>query len=194
MDELGTRIALVSGANRGIGYEVVKRLAREGITVLLGARDLERGREAAERLTAVGLTALTRQLDISDPTSVAACAESVEAEFGRLDILVNNAGAGFFACPPSQLTADALRAAFETNFFGTFSVIRTFLPLLRRSSSGRIVNVSSGTSSLFSQSNPQWIGYAMPYSAYCLSKTALNALTVQFAAELHRTSIKINAV
>lgn len=194
MSEPELRVALVTGANRGIGYEVVRRLARANVTVILGSRDAGRGRQAVERLAAQGNTVRACQLDIADPASIGACTAALEREFGRLDILVNNAGAGFFARPPSALRVDELRAVFDTNFFGTFSMIRSLLPMLQRSKAGRIVNVSSGTASLFVQSNPQWIGYGMAYSAYCVSKTALNALTVQIAAELRSTPIKVNAV
>ena len=189
-----SRIALVTGANKGIGYETARRLAAAGVTVLLGARDAERGRDAAAKLAQDGVTVDPTTIQVTDAASIAACVEHVDRHYGRLDILVNNAGGGFFEAPPSALDVQRLRAVFETNFFGAFSVTQAFLPLLRRSAAGRIVNVSSGTSSMFLQSNPQWLAFGLPVSAYSMSKTALNAMTVQFAAELHNTSIRINAV
>jgi NAD(P)-dependent dehydrogenase (short-subunit alcohol dehydrogenase family) len=194
MTETPLRLALVTGANKGIGYQSARRLAQAGVTVLLGARDPDRGHTAAAKLADEGHTVHPHVLDVTDAASIAACAQRVEDQFGHLDILVNNAGAGFFACPPSQLDVARLREVFDTNFFGVFMVTHAFLPLLRRAATARIVNVSSGTSSMFLQSNPQWMAYGLPVSAYAMSKTALNMMTVQFAAELHTTNVRINAV
>jgi len=188
------RIALISGANKGIGFESARRLAGAGVHVLLGARDPARGHAARERLAAAGLEVEPVALDVTDPDSIAACAAQVEHAHGRLDILVNNAGGGFAVCKPSELPVAQLRAVFDTNFFSVFTMIRAFLPLLRRAPSGRIVNVSSGTASLGLKSSPEWIGFALHLSAYALSKTALNGLTVQFAAELHGSTVTINSV
>jgi NAD(P)-dependent dehydrogenase (short-subunit alcohol dehydrogenase family) len=189
-----TRIALISGANKGIGFESARRLAGAGVHVLLGARDPARGQAAQEQLAAQRLEVDVVALDVTDPASIAACAAQVERVHGRLDILVNNAGAGFGVCKPSELPIGQLRDAFETNFFSAFTMIRGFLPLLRRAPAGRIVNVSSGTASLGLKSSPEWVGFPLHLSGYAMSKTALNALTVQFAAELHGSTVRINAV
>ncbi len=189
-----TRIALISGANKGIGFEAARRLARAGVRVLIGARDSARGQAAREALAAQGLDADVAPLDVVDPGSIAACAAQVARAHGRLDILVNNAGGGFALCKPSELPIAQLRATFETNFFSAFQMVQAFLPLLQRAAAGRIVNVSSGTASLGLKSSPEWVGFPLHLSAYAMSKTALNALTVQFAAELHGSAVKINAV
>lgn len=188
------RVALVTGGNKGIGYEVVRRLARAGITSLIGCRDLARGTLAAEALAREGLTARPYLVDVTDRTSIDACAAAVAKDFGRVDILVNNAAIGLFISPPGSLPASELRTVFETNFFGPLHMIQAFLPMLRRSNAGRIVNVSSEVGCLMQQSNPQSTYYGKFYSAYSMSKTLLNALSVQVSAELIATPIKVNSV
>jgi len=176
-----TTIALVTGANKGIGYRIVEQLAARGMTVLLGGRDQKR-REAA----AVELGVEPVALDVTDPASVAAAAAHVRTAFGRLDVLVNNAGiAGTGAVPPSDTTVEAVREVFDTNVYGAIRVTNAMLPLLLRSPAPRIVNVSSMVGSLAVQSDPAGrLSVIPPTVAYPMSKTALNAVTVQYAREL----------
>lgn len=175
-------IALVTGANKGIGKEIARGLARLGHTVLVGARDTTRGKEAVAELDG---DVRLQQLDVTDAESIAAAAQSIETEFGRLDVLVNNAGI-------LSMTHDDLRPIYETNVFGVVDVTNALLPLLRRSSAGRIVNVSSFMGSLTMMSKRL---DGVPVSlAYPTSKAALNAITVQWATMLADTPIKVNAV
>jgi NAD(P)-dependent dehydrogenase (short-subunit alcohol dehydrogenase family) len=187
------RVAVVTGANKGIGLEIARQLAQRNTTVFIGARDVERGRAAAEKLRAEGLDARPLRLDVSDDASVAAAAAEVEKTAGRLDILVNNAGIAIDDGPPSRVSSDALRRTYETNVFGVVRATQAFLPLLRHSDAGRIVNMSSGLGSLAQNSDPSWSFAAVKYLAYNSSKTAVNAITVQFAWELRDTAIKVNA-
>jgi NAD(P)-dependent dehydrogenase (short-subunit alcohol dehydrogenase family) len=189
-----TKIALVTGANKGIGYETARQLAKQGATVLIGARDEARGRKAAETLSNEGLTARWLALDVSDPATITAAAAEVDKAFGRLDILVNNAGIGLDSAPPSTVEMSALRATLDTNFFGAFAMLQTFLPLLRKAPAGRVVNVSSALGSLFHLSDPQWVGAQSQFVPYSISKTAMNMMTVLFANELRGTSIKVNSI
>jgi NAD(P)-dependent dehydrogenase (short-subunit alcohol dehydrogenase family) len=188
------RIALVTGANKGLGLEIARQLGAQGITVLLGARDPERGGRAAGLLTAQGLAAAALPLDVTDSAGVAAAAREVERRHGVLDILVNNAGiTGSFDGPPSQATPQQLQEVYATNVFGVLAVTNAMLPLLRRSAAGRIVNMSSdvGSLTLNSGPHPRFTGYNQV--TYQSSKTALNALTLAYAKELHGTPIKVNS-
>jgi NAD(P)-dependent dehydrogenase (short-subunit alcohol dehydrogenase family) len=184
-----TRIALVTGANKGIGFETARRLGRAGVTVLLGARDPDRGTEAAGRLN--DLPVLPLPLDVTDPVSVAAAAKQIEDEYGRLDILVNNAGVLTGWGRPADLSTADFRPAFEVNVFGVVTVTNAVLPLLRRSPAGRIVNVSSAMGSLTRQAAPD---SQIPIMSYSSSKAALNALTVAYAADLRDTPITVVSV
>ena len=188
-----SRVAVVTGANKGIGLEIARQLGREGITVFLGARDVERGRAAAEKLRAEGLDARPLPLDVTDDASVSAAAALLEQSEGRLDILVNNAGIAIDDGPPSRVSLDAVRRTYETNVFGVIRTTQALLPLLRRSDAGRIVNLSSGLGSLTRNSDPTWDYASVKFLAYNSSKTAVNAITVQFAYELRTTPIKVNA-
>jgi len=187
------RIALVTGANKGIGHEIARQLGRQDVTVYIGARDEGRGRSAVEKLRAEGMDARPLRLDVTDPASVAAAAHTIAADAGRLDILVNNAAVALDDAPPSRLSLDVLRRTYDTNVFGLVSVTQAMLPLLRRSKAGRIVNLSSGLGSLARNSDPKWPFAGVKYLAYNTSKTAVNAITVQFAHELRDTPIKVNA-
>jgi NAD(P)-dependent dehydrogenase (short-subunit alcohol dehydrogenase family) len=133
------------------------------------------------------------RLDVTDQATVDATARHIEGEFGRLDVLVNNAAVALDRAPPSQLDMQTLRQTFDTNFFGVFAVTRALLPLLRKSEAGRVVNISSGLASLAQNSDPSWEFAQIKLLAYNSSKTALNALTVQLAAELRDTPVKVNA-
>jgi NAD(P)-dependent dehydrogenase (short-subunit alcohol dehydrogenase family) len=186
MDRAGS-IALVTGANRGIGLEVVHQLARRGMRVVLGARDQAKGKAAAYSLIREGLTVYPRQLDVTDQRSIDRLYADVTSDFGRLDILINNA-AILYDTWQQGITADleVVHTALETNLFGAWRMCQTFLPLLRQSHAGRIVNVSSESGSLAS------MGGGTP--AYSVSKTSLNALTRILAAELAGTGILVNAI
>ncbi|GIH80153.1 SDR family oxidoreductase [Planobispora longispora] len=183
-------IALITGANKGIGYQTAKALTEEGHTVLLGARDAGRGRRAADELGARFV-----QLDVTSAESVASAAKWIEEEYGVLDVLVNNAGIliGHEDSVPSATSVDTLRATYETNVFGVVAVTNAMLPLLRRSAAARIVNLSSGLASLTRLTDPDDEFWAINYAAYNSSKTALNMITVSYAKELAGTPIKVNA-
>ncbi|MDT7582479.1 MAG: hypothetical protein QOE32_29 [Pseudonocardiales bacterium] len=182
---------LVTGANKGLGFETARRLIAEGHTVYLGSRDAERGRRAAEQLGARAV-----QLDVTDDASVAAAVTAIEAD-GGLDVLVNNAGIeersdNNVVIGPADATADLMRRTFETNVFGTVRVLHAFLPLLRRSAAPVVVNVSSGLASLTGVSNPGAPAYGYPGVAYPASKAAVNMITVQYAKAF--PGMRINAV
>lgn len=183
---------LITGANKGLGFETARRLVAAGHTVYLGSRDAGRGQRAADRLGARAV-----QLDVTDDASVAAAAKAVEAD-GGLDVLVNNAGIAVEWGPDdtivgaADLTADLMRQTFETNVFGPVRVLHAFLPLLRRSAAPVVVNVSSGLASLARASTPGAPGYAYPGVAYPASKAALNMITVQYAKAF--PAMRINAV
>ncbi len=190
---LESRVALITGANKGIGLEIARQLGRQGITVLVGARNEGRGQESAEKLRAEGIDARSVQLDVTSQETNDRAARRIAKEFGRLDILVNNAGIFIDDAPPSGLDMAVLRRTYETNFLGPVAVTRAMLPLLRQSAAGRIVNMSSGLGSLALTSDPGWEFAHLNLLAYNSSKTALNAMTVEFAKELRDTPIKVNA-
>ena len=191
------RVALVTGANKGIGYEVARQLGREhGMTVLVGARDTARGREAAEKLAAQGIDARAVRLDVTDLASVAALASEIERDFdGRLDVLVNNAGVSLEYAPPSQTDLEKYQATHLTNAFGPLVVTKTMLPLLKHSAAGRVVNMSSTLGSLTQNGDPSSPYAAVKLVSYNSSKAALNMQTVLFAAELaaEGSPIKVNS-
>ncbi len=187
------KVALITGANKGIGLEIARQLGRQGMTVLIGARDEGRGQEAAEKLRADDVDARSIQLDVTSQETIDRAARHIEKEFGRLDVLVNNAGIFIDDAPPSGLNMDALRRTYETNFFGPIAVTQAMLPLLRRSPAGRIVNMSSGLGSLTQISDPGWGFSHLNLLAYNSSKTALNAATIEFAKELRGTLVKVNS-
>jgi NAD(P)-dependent dehydrogenase (short-subunit alcohol dehydrogenase family) len=192
-DSLKGKVALVTGANKGIGLEIARQLGQRGCTVLIGARDEQRGQEAAQKLQSEGLAARFVRLDVTDQNAIDAAAQKIADAFDKLDILVNNAAIGLDRTPPSQLDMDILRRTYDTNVFGVFAVTKAMLPLLKKSEAGRIVNMSSGLGSLTQASDPDGPFRLVNLLAYNSSKTAVNALTVQFATELLGTSIKVNA-
>jgi NAD(P)-dependent dehydrogenase (short-subunit alcohol dehydrogenase family) len=191
------KIALITGANKGIGFETARQLGSQGMTVLVGARDAERGQAAASALHDEGRDARFIQLDVTDAKSIQLAAECIEAEFGRLDVLINNAGTASVTRRrglPSQTSLDDMRAVYEINVLGVVAVTNAMLPLLRRAEAGRIVNVSSEVGSISSQRDPDSPLSQMPASAqYPSSKAALNMLTAMYAKELRDTPIKVNA-
>lgn len=191
------KIALITGANKGIGFEIARQLGVKGLVILIGARDQARGDEAARRLQFEGIETSIVHLDVTDQATIDQAASFIDETYGKLDILVNNAGISLSEgrVPPSELDVEVFRKTYETNVFGVFAVTRAMLPLLRRSDAGRIVNLSSPVGSLTLNSDPQSFYSQMPpLLAYCSSKTAVNAVTVFFANELRRTNIKVNAV
>jgi NAD(P)-dependent dehydrogenase (short-subunit alcohol dehydrogenase family) len=185
-----TKVALVTGANKGIGFETAQQLGALGMTVLVGARDRERGRAAAGALGARFV-----QLDVTDSGSALGAAGWIGQEYGRLDVLVNNAGiTGGSRGLPSETSLADMRTVYETNVFGVIKVTNALLPLLRRAPAARIVNVSSEVGSIASRTDPDGPMAAMPPSlAYTSSKTALNMVTAMYAMELKDTPIKVNA-
>lgn len=194
MDSQAARIALVTGANKGIGFEVARQVARAGARVLMGARDPALGEAAAAALRAEGLDARFVEVDLLEPATIEAAAAVVAAEHGWLDVLVNNAGiVDWTDGPPGTVSLDVVRRTFETNLLGTLAVTQAMLPLLRASAAGRIVNVSSSLGSLARNADPGWESAAVKLMGYNASKAALNMLTVQLAAELAGTGIKVNA-
>jgi NAD(P)-dependent dehydrogenase (short-subunit alcohol dehydrogenase family) len=187
------KIALITGANKGIGFEIARQLGERGNVVLVSARDEVRGKQAADSLAGRGIAAVPLRIDVRDATSVAEAAILIEQDHGHLDILVNNAGiAGGFTGAPSEATADDLREVYETNVFGVVCVTNAMLPLLRRSGAGRIVNISSHLGSLTLNSDPGSAFAGLNLIGYQSSKTALNAITVAYAKELRGTPIKVN--
>jgi NAD(P)-dependent dehydrogenase (short-subunit alcohol dehydrogenase family) len=186
-------IALITGANKGIGYEIAAGLGALGWSVGVGARDAERRDAAVEKLRAAGVDAFGVPLDVTDDASVAAAVTLLEERAGRLDVLVNNAGVtGGGSQQPTTADLAAVRAAVETNVFGVIRVTNAMLPMLRGSASPRIVNMSSSVGSLALQTTPG-IDMGPISAAYSVSKTFLNAVTIQYAKELHDTNILINA-
>jgi NAD(P)-dependent dehydrogenase (short-subunit alcohol dehydrogenase family) len=197
------RIALVTGANQGVGRQVAKELVANGLTVLVGSRNFARGEAAA---TEIGSSAIPLQLDVTDRVSIATAAERIRKEFGRLDLLVNNAAisntrAGSLSLQEyakitlaSNASLDEVRAVWETNVFGVLAVYQAMLPLLRQSSDARIVNVSSGVGSLTANADPAYPYHAFYSPVYPASKAALNAITLAMMIELESTAIRVNLV
>jgi NAD(P)-dependent dehydrogenase (short-subunit alcohol dehydrogenase family) len=197
------RVALVTGANQGVGRQVAKELVANGLTVLVGSRNFERGEAVAME---IGSSAIPLQLDVTDRVSIATAAERVRNEFGRLDLLVNNAAIsntrkGSLSLQeyakksrPSNVPLDEVRAVWETNVFGVLAVYQAMLPLLRESSDARIVNVSSAVGSLTLNADPAYPFHALFGPVYPASKTALNAVTLAMMVELESTGIKVNLV
>jgi len=186
------KVALITGANQGIGFEIARQLGRRGMTVIASARDPQRGAEAVEKLRKEGVQAHSLLLDVTDQAAIDAAANLVARQFGKLDVLVNNAGIVAQRAIPSESDVDKMRQTFETNVVGLFAVTKAFLPLLRKSSAARIVNVSSALGSLTRVSDPRQTTYENVYVAYGASKAAVNSITIAFARELRDTAIKVN--
>ena len=190
-------IALITGANKGIGFEVARQLGSTGITVLIGARDNGRSDAAVAALKKEGIDARPVEIDVSNEASVMAAAKKISEDFGRVDILVNNAGimtemaAG---TRPKDLSLETLKQTFDTNVFGAFAVIKHFVPLLKKSRSPRIINVSSTLGSLNAMSDSSHPMHGVNFAAYNASKTALNALTVALSKDLAAERISVNSI
>ena len=189
------KTALVTGANKGIGFETARQLARRGFTVWLGARDTDRGESAAKDLAGDGDVRFV-SLDVTDETSVRAAAARIGEETGALDVLVNNAGVAIAEGEglPSTVRLDTVRRVFDVNLFGALRVTQAFLPLVRAAPAGRIVNVSSEMGSLTTLLQPESPLAQFPAFAYPASKTALNSLTGWLAVELQDTPVKVSSV
>jgi NAD(P)-dependent dehydrogenase (short-subunit alcohol dehydrogenase family) len=186
-------VSLVSGANKGIGLEIARGLARAGHHVLIGCRDAVKGDEACAALRAEGGRAQALALDVGDDSSIAAAAASIEERFGRLDVLVNNAGLSLDREIGASSLRAVMRATFEVNVFGIACLTEAMTPLLARSARPRIVNMSSGLGSLANNSDPDYEFAAVKMPAYNASKAAATMLTVVYAARLRDHGIKVNA-
>ena len=185
------KVALVTGANKGIGFETARQLGKMGIIVLLGSREKARGEKAAETLRGEGIDARLIVLDVGDQITIDHAAAKIEREFGKLDILVNNAGILLERIPPSECQIENLRKTLETNVVGLFAVTKAFLPLLQKATAARIVNVSSALGSLATMGDAQRL--ENKFLAYSASKAAVNMITVTLGRELAGTKIKVNA-
>jgi NAD(P)-dependent dehydrogenase (short-subunit alcohol dehydrogenase family) len=190
------RVALVTGATRGIGLETVRQLAEAGVTTLLAGRDAGRAKAAADKLKAEGLPVESVVLDVTSRDSITKAVADVTSRFGKLDILVNNAGilVDDMAKAPSEQTLAAWRETFDTNLFAVVEVTQAFLPLLKAAPAARIVNVSSLLGSITMHVDPTSPIYSFKVPAYDASKSALNSWTVHLAYELRDTPIKVNAI
>ena len=190
-----TRVALITGANKGIGFEIARQLGQQDITVLVGSRDAERGEEAVAHLREQQMDAHMILIDVTDPSSVQHTASEIVERFGRLDILVNNAGISReqARCRPSEYPLDALRETYETNVFAVVAVTKALLPLLLKAPAARIVNQSSSMGSLKLAADPSSPYAELNLLGYNSSKAALNAVTLEFSKELRNTPIKVNA-
>jgi NAD(P)-dependent dehydrogenase (short-subunit alcohol dehydrogenase family) len=191
---MSEKIALITGANKGLGFETARQLGAKGYTVLVGARDESKGLSAIEKLKSEGFDADFIEIDATNAETIKSAVEKVSEKYGKLDVLVNNAGISLDSnAKPSEVSEEVLRKTFDTNFFGVIAVTKAFLPLIKKSENGRIVNVSSGLGSLTQNSDPNWGFYQVKPLAYNSSKTALNAFTVILAHELKDTNIKVNS-
>lgn len=195
MPQSNKLVVLVTGANKGIGFETARQIGAEGHTVLIGSRDAQRGEEAVRVLCDQGIDARLIKLDIRDASSRKSASEDIRSTFGHLDVLVNNAGTGASGDgPPGSADLAQVRSLFEVNFFSTLEVIQAMLPLLRNASAGRIVNVSSGLGSLSRHSDPEWEFDAVRLTGYNCAKAALNMATILLAKELSEIGIVVNSV
>lgn len=190
------KTALITGANKSIGFETARQLAKAGYHIFLGSRDKANGEQAIAKLKAEGFNDVELLLiDVSDQTSVDRAKAELENKIQVLDVLVNNAGiSGGFPQSALTVSVDTVKKVYETNVFGTIRVTQAFINLLRKSPQPRIVNVTSDLASLTDHNNPDWVYYAMKGGAYGPSKTALNAYTIALAYELRDTAFKVNAV
>jgi len=190
------KVALITGANRGIGLETAKQLGEQGVTVVVGARTLEAAEETAAKLKAQGIEAYGIQLEVTNAADRLAAAQFIDQKFGKLDILINNAGVGAatgFTPVTSQVADEELLRVFATNYFAVVSITRELLPLIKKSPAGRIVNLSSILGSLTLHADPNSPIAHFKSIAYDSSKSALNQYTIHLAHELRDTPIKVNS-
>jgi len=189
------KVALITGANKGIGFEVARQMAKAGWTVLAAARSEELGKQAVAKLQAEGLDVQFIQIDLDAPESAVLAAGTTLEQFGKLDLLINNAAiSSQDDGPPSKVGLEAVRRTMNTNFIGTVAVTQAMLPLLQRAGKAQIINVSSELGCISQQTNPDWKYAPVKVLAYCASKAALNMLTVQLAYEFRDGSIAVNSV
>jgi NAD(P)-dependent dehydrogenase (short-subunit alcohol dehydrogenase family) len=191
------KVAFITGGNRGLGLETARQLGKQGVKVVIGSRDAEKGKAAAEKLRAEGADVDAIRFDINKPADYRESYTYFDKNFGRLDILINNAGISkeTFGAPnnASSVSKELLRETFETNFFDTVELTQTLLPLIKKAPAGRIVNLSSILGSLALHADPKSPIYSFKALAYDASKAALNAFTVHLAAELKDTKVKVNS-
>ena len=197
---MAQKVAFITGGNRGLGFQTALDLKNENVKVVIGSRDSAQGQQAVEKLRAAGVDADFIPFDITKSSDHKAAYDYFNSKYGRLDILVNNAGVAGGTFPgegpehrASDVPLDLLRRVFETNFFSTVALTQTLLPLIKKSSAGRIVNLSSILGSLTLHANPKSPIYDAKSFAYDASKTALNAFTIHLAYELRNTNIKVNS-
>jgi NAD(P)-dependent dehydrogenase (short-subunit alcohol dehydrogenase family) len=191
-----SKVALITGANKGLGFEMARQLGKEGVTVVLGARDPQAGEAAAAKLRGEGIDANFLKLDVTDPADHSAAAAYLKDKFGGLDILINNAGISAETLGSGKQgtpTSEVLRRTFDTNFFAPVALTQALLPLLRKSDAGRIVNMSSILGSQTLHADPTSPIYDFKALAYDSSKAALNSFTIHLAYELKDTKIKVNS-
>ncbi len=190
------QVALITGANKGIGFETARQLGKLGITVVLGSRDAAKGDAAATKLRAEGIDARPLKLDVTQPKDRDTAVKFLQEHFGKLDILVNNAGIaeeGWGKNTTSSTPTETLQKTFDTNLFAPVALTQALLPLIRKSPAGRIVNLSSILASNTLQSDPKSPIYNSKAFAYDASKSALNAFTIHLAHELRDTNVKVNS-
>lgn len=189
------KLALITGANKGIGYEVARQIANAGWTVLAAARNAELGSRAAEKLQADHLKVKFIHLDVNAPQSAASAAATIRDQYGKLDLLVNNAGISSSGDgPPSKVGPEMLASVMRTNFIGAVTVTQALLPLLQKADKSQIINVSSELGSISQQTNSAWKYSSVKVLAYCASKAALNMFTTQLASELRSSRVTVNSV
>jgi NAD(P)-dependent dehydrogenase (short-subunit alcohol dehydrogenase family) len=184
------KVALITGANKGLGFEIARQLGQQGVTVVLGARDNAKANEAAKKLKAEGIDAHAVKLEVTNEADVAALPGFFESKFGRLDILVNNAGV---MLDFGGVTRDTFRQTYEANVIAPYFITQALLPLLKASPAGRIVNHSSILGSMTAMGDPNSVSPDMALPAYCSSKAALNMLTVTTVRTLEGTDVKVNS-
>lgn len=192
------KIAFITGANKGIGFETAQELAKNGIKVIVGARNEERGKNAVKKIVDQGFEAEFIQLDLSDANSIKNAVTMVQSEFDRIDILINNAGIihqdeDWQVNTVESISSDILKQTFETNFFGLVNFTQQMLPLIKNSEAGSIINVSSILGSLEIGNDTESIYYTVKPFAYNASKAALNSFTIHLAAALKEDNIKVNS-
>lgn len=192
------KVAFITGGNRGIGFETARQLAQTGVEVVIGSRNPEQGKVAAEKLKAEGLPVEVIRFDITKSADYKEAFDYFNKKYGKLDILINNAGIWKEGAPgspnnASTVTQAVLHETFDTNFFGTIELTQVLLPLIKKSPEGRIVNLSSILASLTLHADPNSPIYGAKALAYDASKAALNAFTVHLAAELRDTKVKVNS-
>ena len=194
LENAPARNVLITGANKGLGFEVARRLGEAGLRVWLGARDAQLGEAAAASLRDMGADVRAIRIDLLDVATIEAAAKEIGDQDGRLDVLINNAG---ISDPgdgaPGQAKMEAVRRIFDTNFFGALAVVQAMLPLLRQSPSARVINQSSDLGSLTHQGNADWKFAFVKPLGYSASKAALNMLTVHLAVELKEAGIRVNS-